>query len=275
MPGCQAVGNPAVLADDCGVPPPPLLRLAQPDKGYIPIRHLRALVQARICPFTLQTPYKGLLWKNNYIIYMCLQRQCGESLPLRHRLYFEASMASGARAVLISMSAAGVVRPPATMRRLGARAIACRQDCDVAQQSRLRRRLWAGGLGVCLHAQLVQLAVHGAVKVVGVQVGEGAAKVPEEAVARVCALHHVRGLAESGGTRKPCASGSCAGAAFAAELGALCAKPTLAAASTAAAAILNRIALRTCVIGPSREFSAASGEMPCRNGATRAAYGSG
>src|ERR1039458_7917838 len=65
--------HPAVLADDRGVPPPPLLRLAQPDKGYIPIRHPRALVQARICPFTLQTPYKGLLWKSNYIIYMYLQ----------------------------------------------------------------------------------------------------------------------------------------------------------------------------------------------------------
>ncbi len=45
-------------------------------------------------------------------------------------------------------------------------------------------------LGVGLHAKFVQFAVHGAVEVVGVHVGEGATEVPQKAVAAVCALDH-------------------------------------------------------------------------------------
>ena len=55
----------------------------RPDKSDIPIRHPRALVQATICPFTLQTPYKGLLLTRNYFIYMYLQRYRDEPPTLR------------------------------------------------------------------------------------------------------------------------------------------------------------------------------------------------
>src|ERR1035437_8328024 len=65
----------AILADDGGVPPPPLFRLAQPNKSEIPIRHLRALAQATICRFTLQTAYKTLVLTRKYIYLLQFTRK--------------------------------------------------------------------------------------------------------------------------------------------------------------------------------------------------------